>query len=71
LKIRRLKTQDEFKDYLYSYMPFLNFAPVLFVSAKSKQRVHKIFGMINEVDDERHRKIDENALDKFFKKDHR
>ena len=42
-------TIEEFKTDIYNKLPFMNYAPIIFISAKTGQRVHKLFEMINNV----------------------
>lgn len=43
------KSADKYKKDLQELVPFLKFAPILFVSAKTGQRIHKIFPTAKEV----------------------
>jgi len=43
------KTYKKFEDKIYGRAPFLKFAPVLFISVLTGQRLPKIFELINEV----------------------
>lgn len=58
---------EEMKKYVYGHIPFLPFAPILTVSAKDRQRIHKLFPLFDTIIAERARVIDENALDKFLR----
>lgn len=62
------QTIEKFIDYYHRFFPFLNFAPIIFVSALEKQRVKKVLEVAKEIYVERFRQITENALDKFLKK---
>ncbi len=42
-------TIDEYKKKVYSELSYLSYAPILFISAKTGQRVNKLFELINEV----------------------
>ena len=42
-------TLEKYKKDVYNKLSYLNYAPILFISAKTGQRVHKLFEMINEV----------------------
>ncbi len=42
-------TFDKFKKKVYDALSYMTYAPVLFVSAKTGQRVEKLFPMINDV----------------------
>lgn len=63
---------DEFrnqtKDMVYAAFPHLDFAPIVFTSAKSKYRVHQIFPLIFQAWQERHTIVPEDELKEFFRK---
>ena len=42
-------TLEKYKKDIYSKLSYLSYAPIMFISAKTGQRVDKLFGMINEV----------------------
>ena len=42
-------TTEQFKKKIYNELPFATYAPVIFISAKTGQRVNKLFEMINNV----------------------
>lgn len=42
-------TIESFKKDVYQKLAYLTYAPIIFISAKTGQRVNKIFDMINEV----------------------
>lgn len=42
-------TLEEFKKDVYQKLAYLTYAPIIFISAKTGQRVNKLFEMINEV----------------------
>lgn len=42
-------TIEQFKKEVYNRLSYLNYAPILFISAKTGQRVNKLYEMINEV----------------------
>lgn len=46
---------------------FLPYAPILFISAETGQRVHKILPLVLEVDDARHQRISTADLNKFIR----
>ena len=43
-------TLDNYKRQVYEKLAYLKYAPILFISATTGQRVNKIFELINEVD---------------------
>ncbi len=51
------KTADNFKEMMHDEIPNLNFAPVLFVSAKTGKGLDKIFPMIDRVKAEHQKRI--------------
>lgn len=42
-------TTEKFKKQIYNEFPFASYAPIIFISAKTGQRVNKLFEMINNV----------------------
>ena len=42
-------TMEKFKKDIYQNLAYLSYAPIIFISAKTGQRVNKLFEMINEV----------------------
>lgn len=60
------KTINEYKTYIASSIPFLRWAPVIFVSALNKLRVTKLFEMIDEVTKNRALEISDKDLDSFL-----
>ena len=40
-------TTEKFKKEIYNELPFATYAPIIFISAKTGQRVNKLFEMIN------------------------
>ena len=61
------KTINKFIEYYQYIFPFLSYAPIIFISALEKQRVHKILDLAGTVYQERFRQITDNAMDKFLK----
>ena len=43
------KTMNEFKANIYNKLAYATYAPIIFISAKTGQRVHKLFELINDV----------------------
>ncbi len=69
---------DEFrntiKERIYADFPHLDFAPIVFTSAKTKYKVHQIFPLIFRAWEERHTIVPEDELRDFIKnttKEHR
>ena len=42
-------TIEQFKKDVYNKLSYLTYAPIIFISAKTGQRVHKVYEMINNV----------------------
>lgn len=42
-------TTEAFKKEIYNKVPYLNYAPIIFISAKTGQRVNKLYELINQV----------------------
>lgn len=66
--------RNEVKARIYADFPHLDFAPIVFTSAKTKYKVHQIFPLIMRAWEERHTIVPEEELQEFFKqvkKEHR
>ena len=42
-------TTEKFKKEIYNRLSYLNYAPIIFISAKTGQRVNKLYELINQV----------------------
>ena len=42
-------TMEKFKKDIYNKLAYISYAPIIFISAKTGQRVNKLFDIINEV----------------------
>lgn len=62
------RSSEEFKQDLRDELGFLKYAPVVFVSATTGQRVEKLFGMIQTVYGEYTREIETRLLNEFLKR---
>lgn len=60
--------RNEVKTLVYKSFPHLDFAPVVFVSAKTQYRVHQIFPLLIRAWNERHTTVPEDELQAFWKK---
>ncbi len=56
-------TMNEFKRQFHAYFPFLTWAPLMFVSAKSGQRVPNIFAEVDKVQTRRFRELTPEEMD--------
>jgi len=63
---KEVQTAEEYKKYIYNKLPFLRWAPIIFTSAETKQRITKLFPLIDSIQKERCRYITENALSRFL-----
>lgn len=65
-------TQEEKKEHftreLGYHFPFLSYAPVIFLSAKTHERVHKLYGLIRAVSTARSTEIPQPRLNSFLKR---
>ena len=57
----------EFERSIREKFKFLDYAPIVFVSAKTGQRVGRFYGIIAEIFDERRRRIPTGELNQFLK----
>ncbi len=55
-------TMEKYKKEIYNKLAYLSYAPIIFISAKTGQRVEKLFGIINEVASENAKRIDTSTL---------
>jgi len=60
--------KNDFKQKIYAAFPHLDFAPIIFTSAKSKYKIHLLFPLIFRAWEERHTIVPEAELKEFFKK---
>lgn len=60
------KTYDEFIKYFHNHLPFLAWAPMIFISAKEKQRVRKILELAQEVHAHQNLEIPTQELDQIL-----
>ncbi len=61
------RTAKKHEDLIRQLFAFLDWAPMVFVSAKEKQRMTRLLDMAIEIQDERVRHIDYNAINKLLK----
>jgi len=60
-------TINKFTDYFFRYFPWLNWAPIIFTSAKEKKRVHKLLELALHVQAEREKTVAEKELQNILK----
>ncbi len=61
------ETMNLFVDYYNRFFPYLDWAPVLFVSAKTGEKVQKILDLVIEIKKRREKFIKKEELNKFLK----
>lgn len=61
-------TIGKYIEKIRTELKFVEFAPVIFISALTGQRAHKIFEMLLEVDEESKKRIPTGQLNKFLQK---
>lgn len=64
---KETNTQEKYKEYLRYQFPFLTWAPIVFVSAKTHKGVHHIYEAIEKVYEGRHKEISDAVLSRFLK----
>lgn len=62
------ENRARFLEEIFYYFPFLRYAPVLFVSAKTHLKVHQMFKLIKEINQSSLKTIEESTLRDFMKK---
>lgn len=60
-------TAKKYEECIRQLFPFLDWAPVIFISAKKRQRTDKILDLAFRIHEERRREIAYNALQRFLK----
>lgn len=60
------KTMKEITEKIRQQFLFLNFAPIVFISALKKQRIHLLFNVINEVYENFNRRVATNVLNEVI-----
>lgn len=59
---------EKFSAYVRGFFPFLDWVPIIFVSALTAEKVHKIYDKILELDENRKKIIQPKELEEFIKK---
>ena len=59
-------TLENYKKEIYQKLSYLSYAPIIFISAKTGQRVDKLFGMINEVAKQNAMRISTSVLNQVI-----
>ena len=59
-------TLEKYKKEIYEKLKYLSYAPIIFVSAKTGQRVNKLFEMINQVNQQNCMRISTSVLNQVI-----
>ena len=59
-------TLEKYKKDIYARLSYLSYAPVIFISAKSGQRVEKLFDLINHVNEQNSMRVTTSALNQVI-----
>ena len=59
-------TIEEYKKHVYNELAYLSYAPILFISAKTGQRVHKLFELINQVASQNAMRVSTSVLNQVL-----
>ena len=56
------KTMKEFEEKIRDHFLFLSYAPIVFLSAKTKKRIHTLMPLINTANENHARRVETNVL---------
>ena len=59
-------TMEKYKKEIYARLSYLNYAPIIFISAKTGQRVEKLFEMINNVNEQNSKRVTTSQLNEVI-----
>ena len=59
-------TLEKYKKAIYEKVSYLSYAPIIFISAKTGQRVDKLFGLINHVAEQNAKRITTSQLNQVI-----
>ena len=59
-------TLEKYKKDIYAKLSYLSYAPIIFISAKTGQRVEKIFDLINHVNEQNSMRVSTSALNQVI-----
>ena len=59
-------TLEKYKKAIYEKLSYLSYAPIIFISAKTGQRVDKLFGMINDVNSQNSKRVTTSQLNQVI-----
>ena len=59
-------TLEKYKKEIYNKLSYLSYAPIIFISAKTGQRVNKLFDMINHVNEQNSLRVSTSVLNQVI-----
>ena len=59
-------TTEKYKKEVYEKLKYLSYAPIIFISAKTGQRVHKLFELINYVAEQNALRVSTSVLNQVI-----
>ena len=59
-------TLEKYKKEIYNRLSYLSYAPIIFISAKTGQRVSKLFDMINHVNEQNSMRVSTSVLNQVI-----
>jgi len=60
-------TSKKFEDEIYYSLNFVNYAPIIFISAKTGKRVDKLLDLVLHVNQQLHKRISTHEMNEFLK----
>ena len=60
------KLKEQYKKEVYEKLKYLSYAPIIFISAKTGQRVEKLFDMINNVAEQNALRVSTSVLNQVI-----
>ena len=64
--VREKGTLEKYKKEIYERLSYLSYAPILFISAKTGQRVEKLFELINHVAEQNALRVSTSVLNQVI-----
>ena len=68
MKEKTTHSDKEYTQFLHRHFPYLTWAPIVFTSAKEKQKISRLIDVIIEIDDNQNKTIPQEELDALLKK---
>lgn len=60
------KTTQQFEQEIKDNIPYINYIPIMFISALTRQRIFKVIEIARSIHEERSKKIKTNILNNYF-----